>query len=268
MTDPPLLHPPSVWNVFKPGFLDSRMQGPEWMDEPGADAEQLRKSLRYLRRINWFLGYTRSTLGHLQRFSQHWPGGETIRILDIATGSGDVPRAMLAWAKPRGFNLHVVGVDLHAMTARAAGANDAVQIVRANAMQLPFADGSFDYATTSLFLHHLDEADVVTVLSEMGRVAKRGVIVGDLLRHRRAYWWVNLLTLLANPMVRHDGRISVAQAFKKDEIIALRDQAGIAFAEYYRHAGHRFVLAGERGECRHEGTEARRHEGTKGEEGD
>jgi len=263
-----LLHPPSVWNVFKPGFLDSRMQGPEWMDEPGADAEQLRKSLRYLRRINWFLGYTRSTLGHLQRFSQHWPGGETIRILDIATGSGDVPRAMLAWAKPRGFNLHVVGVDLHAMTARAAGANDAVQIVRANAMQLPFADGSFDYATTSLFLHHLDEADVVTVLSEMGRVAKRGVIVGDLLRHRRAYWWVNLLTLLANPMVRHDGRISVAQAFKKDEIIALRDQAGIAFAEYYRHAGHRFVLAGERGECRHEGTEARRHEGTKGEEGD
>jgi ubiquinone/menaquinone biosynthesis C-methylase UbiE len=226
------------------------MKGPEWMDEPGADAEQLRKSLRYLRRINWFLGYTRSTLTHLQRFSRHWKSDETIRILDIATGSGDVPRAMLAWAKPRGFDVRVVGVDLHAMTCGTAapgcGSNDAVQIVRANAMQLPFADGSFDYATTSLFLHHLDEADVVTVLAEMSRVAKRGVIVGDLLRHRRAYWWVNLLTLLANPMVRHDGRISVVQAFKKEEIIALRDQAGISFAKYYRHSGHRFVLAGER----------------------
>jgi SAM-dependent methyltransferase len=244
VNSPPLLQPPSVWNILRPGFFATRMRGPEWMDEPGADPEHLRLSLRYLRRINALLGYTRSTLSHLERFSRHWQPGETIRIVDIATGSGDVPRAMLRWAKPRGFNLQTVGVDLHAMTARAADAHDAVQIVQANAMQLPFADGSFDYATTSLFLHHLSNAEVVKVLSEMGRVARRGVIVGDLLRHRRAYWWVNLLTLFANPMVRHDGRISVAQAFKREEIIALRDQAGISFAKYHRHSGHRFVLAG------------------------
>jgi ubiquinone/menaquinone biosynthesis C-methylase UbiE len=241
-----LLHPPSVVQVFNPAFLQSRLRGPEWMDEPGANAEHLRKSLRYLRRINGFLRYTRSTLSHLERFSRRWRRGETIRILDVATGSADLPRAILKWAKGRGFDVRVVGVDLHAMTARAAGADNAVRIVQANAMQLPFADGSFDYATTSLFLHHLDEADVVKVLAEMGRVTGRGVIVGDLLRHRRAYFWVNILTSLANPMVRHDGRISVAQAFKREEIIALRDQAGISFASYHRHFGHRFVLAGER----------------------
>jgi ubiquinone/menaquinone biosynthesis C-methylase UbiE len=245
-----LLQPPSVLEVLNPAFLRSRLRGPEWMDEPGADPEQLRKSLRYLRRINGLLRYTRSTLGHLERFSRGWKPGETIRILDVATGSGDVPRAILKWAKGRGFDVRVVGIDLHTMTARAAGADDAVRIVQADAMHLPFGDGSFDYATTSLFLHHLDEADVVTVLAEMGRVAHRGVIVGDLLRHRRAYFWVNVLTSVANPMVRHDGRISVAQAFKREEIQALRDRAGISFATYHRHFGHRFVLAGERPRAR------------------
>jgi 2-polyprenyl-3-methyl-5-hydroxy-6-metoxy-1,4-benzoquinol methylase len=243
---PLLLRPPSVLKILNPAFLRSRLRGPEWMDEPGADPEQLRKSLGYLRRINGLLRYTRSTLSHLERFSRGWKPVETIRILDVATGSADLPRAILKWAKGRGLDVRVVGIDLHAMTARAAGADDAVRVVQANAMQLPFADGSFDYATTSLFLHHLDEADVVKVLAEMGRVAGRGVIVGDLLRHRRAYFWVNILTSLANPMVRHDGRISVAQAFKRGEIIALRDRAGISFATYHRHFGHRFVLAGER----------------------
>ena len=163
------------------------------------------------------LRYTQSTLSHLERFSRGWKPGETIRILDVATGSGDVPRAILKWAKRKSFDVRVVGIDLHTMTARAAGADDVVRIVQADAMHLPFGDGSFDYATTSLFLHHLDEADVVTVLAEMGRVIGRGVIVGDLLRHRRAYFWVNVLTSLANPMVRHDGRISVAQAFKRGD---------------------------------------------------
>lgn len=239
-------HPPSVLEIFKPGFLSRRLRAAEWMDEPGANPQWLRGSLGFLRRINALLGYTRSTLGHLERFSQGWEQGRTIRILDVATGSADVPRAILKWAARRGFSVQVIGVDLHAKTARAAIDEGNVRIVQANAIRLPFADGSFDYAIASLFLHHLDEADIVSVLREMGRVAARGLVVGDLVRHRRAYLGVSLLTLLANPMVRHDGRVSVAQAFTRAEIIALRDQAGVAFAEYHRHSGYRFVLAGEK----------------------
>jgi hypothetical protein len=82
----------------------------------------------------------------------------------------------------------------------------------------------------------------------MDRLARRGVIVADLLRHRRAYAWITAFTLLANPMVRHDARISVKQAFTGPEICALRDQAGLRYATYHRHFGHRFVLAGERDE--------------------
>src|SRR5438128_2311144 len=81
---------------------------------------------------------------------------------------------------------------------------------------------------------------------EMARVARRGIVAADLLRHRRAYAWITLFTLTAGPMVRHDARASVAQAFNKAEVLRLRDAAGVGFARYYRHFGHRFALAGER----------------------
>ena len=239
-----------------------RRREPEWMDDPAADPADLRRSLDYIRRINTFLGYTRATVGHLRRFSRAWRPGETIRILDVATGSADVPRAVLRWSRRGGFDVRVVGVDMHAATLRMAadggetlpgdrGARQPPQadllFVRANALRLPFADGSFDYAMTAMFLHHLDDDAAAAAVREMARVARRGIVVADLLRHRRAYAWIHLLTLLSGPMVRHDARASVAQAFTKPEVLRLRDRAGVGFARYYRHFGHRFVLAGERG---------------------
>lgn len=230
--------------------LRTRYRTDEWMDAPDADPALVRRSLGFLRRANRLLGYTRSTLAHLERFSHSWKPGERIRVIDFATGSADVPRAILRWGARSGFDLRVVGVDLHATTARAALADHPpdrrLRIVRADVLQLPFADGSFDYATTSLFLHHLDDDDAVRVLAGMERAARRGIIAGDLLRRRRAYAWIKLFSAFANPMVRHDGPASVAQAFTRDEILALRDRAGVGFADYHEHFGHRFVLAGEK----------------------
>ena len=237
-----------------------RRREPEWMDDPAADPAELRRSLDYIRKVNNLLGYTRATVRHLKRFSRAWRPGETIRILDVATGSADVPRAVLRWSRRRGFDVRVVGVDLHAATLRMAAESEDTErrqgrralpqpdllFVRADALRLPFADGSFDYAMTAMFLHHLDDDAAAAAVREMARVARRGVIVADLLRHRRAYAWIHLLTLMSTPMVRHDARASVAQAFTKTEVLRLRDRAGVGFARYYRHFGHRFVLAGER----------------------
>jgi ubiquinone/menaquinone biosynthesis C-methylase UbiE len=234
-------------------FLSTRHRQPEWMDAPDADPAELRRSLLFIRRVNRLFGYTRSTLGHLKRFSRRWKPGERIRILDVATGSADVPRAILRWADRHRarFDVHVVGIDLHATTASEArheSPHPRLHVARADALSLPFAEGSFDYALTSMFLHHLDEGDAVRVLSEMSRVARRGVIAADLLRHRRAYAWISLFTAFAGPMVRHDARVSVAQAFTKPEVLRLRERAGLGFAGYHRQFGHRFVLAGEKGE--------------------
>jgi SAM-dependent methyltransferase len=229
--------------------LSSRRREAEWMDAPDADPRQLRRSLAFIRRVNALFGYTRATLSHFKRFSAGWKPGQVIRILDVATGSADVPRAIRRWAAGAGFDVRIVGIDLHARTiAEAAHANTdpKLSIARADAMRLPFADGAFDYALTNMFLHHLDDDQAVVVLREMGRVARRGVVVADLSRNPRAYRWISLFTLLASPMVRHDARVSVAQAFSPSEVHALRDRAGLTFASYSTHFGHRWILAGEK----------------------
>jgi SAM-dependent methyltransferase len=229
--------------------LSSRRRQAEWIDAPDADPGQLRRSLSFIRRVNVLFGYTRATLSHFKRFSEGWTPGRTIRILDLATGSADVPKAVLRWASRAGFDVRIVGIDLHARTvAEAAADNNDVRlsIVRGDAMKLPFEDDTFDYALTNMFLHHLDDDDAVTVFREMSRVARRGVVVADLCRDEWAYRWISLFTLFANPMVRHDARVSVAQAFTQAEVLRLRDRAGLTFAKYHPHFGYRWVLSGEK----------------------
>jgi len=230
--------------------LAARQRTAEWMDEPHVDPGELHRSLSFIQRINRFLGYTRATLSHLQQFSHTWTPGQRIDILDIATGSADIPRAILKWADRRQFDVRITAVDRHPGTiaiARQQTPDARIHLMQADALALPFADTSFDYCLTSMFLHHLDDEAVVRVLSEMDRLARRGVIVADLLRHRRALLWIHLFTLFSSPMVKHDAAVSVAQAFTRTEIRHLRDQAGLPYATYHRHFGHRFVLAGQRG---------------------
>ena len=80
------------------------------MDTSTADPQLLKSSLRFIRRVNAVLGYTRATISHLERFSRSWKKGYTIRMVDLATGSADVPRAILRWADRRGWDVRIVGV--------------------------------------------------------------------------------------------------------------------------------------------------------------
>jgi SAM-dependent methyltransferase len=231
--------------------LTHRNRTAEWMDEPEADPRLVAKSLRYIRVINRLFRYTQATIGHLEQFSARWAPGERITMVDLATGSADIPRAILRWADRRGFNVHVTGVDRHPTISREAlnsSHDPRLSIVRADALDLPFDDASFDYAITNMFTHHLDEEAVVQLLREMNRISRRGIVVADLERDPWAYRWISLFTLLANPMVRHDARVSVAQAFTRAEVIALRDRAGVGYTRYSPHVAYRFVLAGEKPE--------------------
>src|SRR4051812_31607434 len=85
-----------------------RIRGHEFLDEDDVDPRELDRALGFIRKINATLGYTRSVLHHLKRFSTTWKLGQRIDIIDLATGSADIPRAILRWAAANNFDVHVV----------------------------------------------------------------------------------------------------------------------------------------------------------------
>jgi ubiquinone/menaquinone biosynthesis C-methylase UbiE len=208
------------------------------MDDPAADPAEVRGALAYLRWVNRALRYNHATRQRVAAWARSWSPTTPITLLDVATGSGDVPTYLLRQFPA--FPLKFVGVDLHEVTV--AEANRSFPAARADATCLPFADGSIDYVLSSMFLHHLSHEQAMQVLREIWRVARRGVLVADQIRSRRALGWIRLLTLHANAMVRHDAVVSVRQAFTMDEIAAMAREAGWRDIDLRRHFAHRFTV--------------------------
>ncbi len=232
----------------------------EQMDAPGADPVALRRSLGFIRRINRLLGYNAATVRALGELVEGDVAGARggadlddeaprercsrarVTVLDVATGSGDLPEALGRWGRRRGVDVRCVGLDLHPVTLAVARAwAPGVALVRGDALRLPFADGAFDYATCAMFLHHLETADAVRVIRELERVTRRGWILADLLRRRRALAWISLFTRFSGAMVRHDARASVRQAWLPQEARDLARSADVP-ARYREAFGHRFLL--------------------------
>ena len=224
------------------------------MDADDVDPAALRRALGFIRRVNQLLRYSAATLralGELMRSSVRSPtptlplspsSSAALTVLDVATGSADLPQAIGHWARRRGLNIRCVGLDLHPVTLAVARKwAPEVPLVRGDALRLPFADGSFDFATCGMFLHHLPTESAAQVIREMERVTRRGWIVADLLRRRRALAWISLFTLFAGRLERHDARVSVQQAFSPAEARQLAIDAGAA-AHYREVFGHRFLL--------------------------
>lgn len=225
---------------------------PELMDAPDVARDELANALKYLRWVNRRLGGTSALISHLERWSQQWPKGRTITLLDVATGSGDIPLAAVAWARARGFDLRVTGVDNHEATVELARAHvahePAITIEHVDAMRLRerFAPGSFDYVHAALFLHHLSDLRALTVLAAMGTIARAGVVWSDLVRSRLHRAAVQVACLGQPHIVRHDARVSFEAGFTRAEALDMARRCDLANAKYHHFPlWYRFTLTAE-----------------------
>jgi ubiquinone/menaquinone biosynthesis C-methylase UbiE len=225
----------------------ARAHEEEWMDLPGQDPALVAGCLDDLRRLNRFTGGISLTLLALTRLTRELAPGAGIEILDVATGGGDFPRAMVAWARRRGLRVRILATDLspEILGWAATGAPLGIEFAVADARCLPFDDDAFDVATCSLFLHHLEPDDATAALKEMRRVARRGVIVNDLVRS-----WVGYLGSLVVPRMmsrnacfRHDATLSVRRAYTKYEMATLADRAGLGRVRFRGLPGYRVTMS-------------------------
>ena len=119
--------------------------------------------------------------------------------------------------------------------------------IQADAMHPPFADGSFDYITASLFLHHFQEDEIVELLGSFARIARRAVVINDLVRNLVPYYFIRLISpiFLTSYLTRNDGPVSVLRGFTADELRDLAHRAGIRRYRVERLFPYRFLLLAE-----------------------
>ena len=170
-------------------------------------------------------------------------------ILDVGAGSGELLRVAAAWARQTGRAVNAVGLELNQRSAESIVEESLhfpeITSVRGNALELPFADSQFDYVICSLFTHHFVDGQVVQILREMSRVAKRRIFVIDLHRHPIAYFLYTTLgkIVLHNRLLRHDGALSILRSFKTYELLELGRRAGLNDLRVERHFPFRLVLS-------------------------
>ncbi|MGB7600258.1 MAG: methyltransferase domain-containing protein [Candidatus Sulfotelmatobacter sp.] len=205
-----------------------RAQLTELMDEP-CTREELRACLRDLAQLNrWFLGY-RPVLHWLSLALPASPKGP-IRILDVGCGYGDTLRRIERWALRRGIKVELAGLDINPDTAviAAEGGPSNIRWISADVFRYE-PEQPVDCVISSLFTHHLGEADVVRFLEWMESHARLGWFINDLSRAPVPYHLLRIFAKLArlHPFVQHDGPVSIARAFVREDWERMCAAAGL-----------------------------------------
>jgi SAM-dependent methyltransferase len=205
---------------------------PEIMDQPGLPPARHEEALRGLARINWLSGSAGILWPNLRRLASE-KKGRAVRVLDIATGGGDVPIRLFHRARRAALPMEFTGVDVSPTAIafareRARLRNAAVEFHPLDALHEPLPTG-FDVITSSLFLHHLEVPAATDLLRRMGEATQDMVLINDLVRSHPGYWlaWLGTRVLSRSDVVHVDGPRSVQAAFNMAEARDLATAAGL-----------------------------------------
>lgn len=240
--------------------FSTRLGGVEELLDGPLDPELLLGNLRDLARINRMVGgtaLTRRALVTLATGFHPGPRGQRVdwrsrplRLLDIGSGAGDIPAALLDWADRAGRRLEIDAVDERLEIVDVAwalyGSRPGLRLGAADGTSLPHPDGSYDIAHCSLVAHHLEPDHLLRLLQEMRRLSTTGVIVNDLdrglFRWLGAWLFAHLVT--RNRYTRHDAPLSVRRAYRPAEIAQLAARAGLVEVGRWRGPlRYRYALA-------------------------
>jgi len=217
----------------------------EVMDDPALDADRHRHALRGLSRVARVSGTVRSLWSIIRPRAT-----KPIRILDIACGGGDVVIGLAKRAVSQRLPIEVLGCDISPVAldfAREQAKGTAATFFPLDIFREPIPTG-FDVVTCSLFLHHLDDETIVTLLRSIRESGVSLFLASDLRRGRFAYslTWAVTRILSRSEVVHLDGPLSVKAAFTIPEMRELAGKAGMSGATIRPIWPFRFLLRWER----------------------
>jgi len=212
----------------------------EMMDRPQPVSAELERDLQRIRQLNRWFGSYRLVLNFIRRWIK--PGART-RIVDLATGSGDIPRLIVDFARQIGGQVEIDGLDRQPATLEIARKLSTdygeISYCEANILEWNPAE-PYDIVLCTLALHHFSDEDAVRLLRRCRELSRKFVLVSDLRRGFLLKAGVYLLTavIFREPMTRYDARLSAARAFSFSEMQTLAMRADW---ENFGHKKFRFA---------------------------
>jgi SAM-dependent methyltransferase len=206
--------------------LKARVRNDEQMDNPSLDPQVYDEVLKGLGRVNVWTLAARPTLGFLRRGTA---GRGRFSLLDVGSGEGGMLRVIAKWARKRGLEAELTGVDLNPKSEGLARAMTPAGLPITYRTGDYRDLGRFDFVVSSLVAHHMTDGQLRDFLRWMESNSGRGWFVNDLHRHLFAYYGFPLLTTLlgVHRIVRQDGQLSIARAFRPGDWSAILADAGI-----------------------------------------
>ena len=209
---------------------------PERLDIDAGTPREVLASLDDLQLINTLFGGVTSTAKMIRKVSQ---GAKQLSLLEVASGNGFVPHAANDWLASDNIALDISLLD----RAPTHLPTNGVPTYVGDALKMPFADNSFDIVSCGLFLHHLDADQVRTFARETLRVARRAVLISDLIRSRLHLTLAHIsLPLYRSPITWHDSLASIRAAYTPDEVRPLFANCGARKIEIDRHYLYRMGI--------------------------
>ncbi len=236
--------------IFFKGLF-TRQHRPEKMDDPSLDASLHFQALEGLARINQWSRSANTVWAAIQTLACE-TNERLLRVLDIATGAGDIP--VMLWKKARraGIFLEIDGCDkspqaIQHAQRRAQQSGAQVHFYEHNVMDGKIPLG-YDILISSLFLHHLSNEEALEFLQRMAWAARKMILVNDLVRCVPGLMlaYLGSRVLSRSPVVHTDSVLSVRSAFNLEEIRSLVQQAGLMEAQVESHWPSRFLLTWEK----------------------
>jgi hypothetical protein len=208
----------------------NRKVTPELLDADAGTPQEVTDSLADLRLVNRWFGGAATTYG-MVRYVARERALRSLSMLEVAAGSGDVPKFTQHKLKEHGISLSLTYLDRSPIHL-----NGNSRSVAGDALALPFAENSFDIVSCGLFAHHLAPSQVTEFAREAQRVCRIAFLINDLIRDPVHLALVYAgFPLFRSRLSRHDGPVSVRAAYTPAEIRSLLRNTSIKRIEITRH---------------------------------
>lgn len=212
-------------------MFDVRNTATEFLDRPDCDPALAAASYRFMEMVNTHFGGSRLVRRFLAAEMAGRQGATPLRILDIGSGSCDIPLALSQWARTHDLPLHFTCLEMadHAIDmARqqlARTRNSAVELLQEDVFIHEPAE-PYDFAVASMCFHHFGNAQILALVQRLRKFVRNSLLINDLRRSPLADLAARLLltSTRAPAGVRHDALLSIRRGFKVHELKALLGQ--------------------------------------------